>query len=73
MIASNQLIQKVWKYINALPKDPLDGTLDIAYEDHCKKLNISELDFSKALDSLEHGGYIVKNGHWSGAIIQFKG
>ena len=59
--------EKVWEYINSLPKDPLDNSIDIEYHDHCSKFGINELEFRQILEIFESKGLINLGGSFNGA------
>lgn len=68
---SLEKIEKVWRYIKSLEVNPLDGTVDIIYDDHYPKLQISEIELMNILRLFESKGFIVRNGYIGGAIIRF--
>lgn len=68
---SSETIKKVWKYINSLEVDTLDGTVDIIYEEHYPKLQISEIELMNILRLFESKGLIIRDGYGGGAIIRF--
>lgn len=68
---SSETIKKVWKYINSLEVDQLDGTVEIIYEEHCPKMNISEMDLANILKEFELHGFITREGYFEGATITF--
>ncbi len=63
---------RVWKYINTLQKDSLDKSVEIIYEEHCSKLNISEIDLANILKEFELSGLISRAGYFEGATIMFR-
>ena len=69
---SKKVIDNVWKYINAIPKDKLDNSVEIIYERDCPKLNISDIDLSNILKYLKAQGLISDYaGYFEGGIILF--
>lgn len=62
---------KVWKYINRIPKNPLDNSIDIIYSEHCFKLGLTEIELRNILNSFGKRGLINFNGYFGGAIIMF--
>ncbi len=68
---SPEIIKKVWEYINTLPKEELDNSVEITYEIDCPKLKISEMDFSSILKIFEKQGLITYAGNFEGADIMF--
>lgn len=69
---SSEVKNRVWKYINTLQKDPLDKSVEIIYEEHCPKLNISEMDLANILEEFELRGLITRAGYFEGATIMFR-
>lgn len=68
---NNDDLKRVWDYINKIPKDPLDNSIDIEYHEHCTKLGINELEFRRILKIFESKGLINLGGSFDGAIIMF--
>lgn len=69
---SSETENRVWKYIKTLEKDPLDKSVEIIYEEHCLKLNISEMDLANILKKFELRGLITRAGYFEGATIMFR-
>ncbi|WP_195408744.1 hypothetical protein [Bacteroides congonensis] len=71
MNIQSNIQEKVWEYINRIPKDPLDNSIEIKYYKVCLELGLAELDLRNILKSFEARGLIRFNGFLEGAIIMF--
>lgn len=65
-------MKKVWKYIYNLPRDlGFDNKVDIVYEEHCSKLNISEFDLRDILIEFKRKGLVALKPYNDGAFVTF--
>lgn len=69
MNIQSNIQEKVWEYINRIPKAPLDNLINIKYSEHCFKLGLTELELMNILKSFEAKDLIRFNGYWDGAFI----